>query len=247
MAGPDHFSRVGHGGQTSRGTFAPRFRPRRSGLIDATIHSKASPIPNFLTHLLLSHESDGAILGAVLADFMKGPKALEAYPPAVRRAVRLHRAIDRFTDSHPLVRHSVGRLGPRWGLYASVLIDVLYDHLLARDWEAWWPEPLTTFTGRCYAVLGRPWDLMPEGMRYFTQRMVEKDVLASYATRAGTGVALDRLSGYIKHRMGREVQLAAAVEDFYGEIQAYTAEFNAFWPELAGYAREEKGRLAAEP
>lgn len=195
---------------------------------------------NFLAHLLLSHESEDAMLGAIMADFLKGPHALDPLRPTLRQAIRLHRSVDQFTDTHPVVRTSVTRLAPKWGLYASVLVDMLYDHVLARDWDRWHPVPRPAFSDLCYRTLEPKLGEMPPTMVPFVTRMIQFDFLNGYATREGMALSLTRLSGYLRHRLNKPVDLAPAMDDFDEHDRAFTEEFNAFWPELAGHAERIK-------
>lgn len=187
---------------------------------------------NYLAHLVFSHESDDEVLGAVLADFIKGPRVLEALSPGVRSAVLLHRRVDAFTDRHEVVRRSCARLSPRWGLYSSVCIDMLYDHLLARDWHRYRVEPLPDFAAACYASFKGQLGRMPDDMRGFISRMIQHDLLCSYARRDGIRIALERLSMYLTHRLGRQTHLGPVVDDFYADIDAFASDFEQFWPDL---------------
>jgi acyl carrier protein phosphodiesterase len=102
---------------------------------------------NFLAHLWLAEAAQLPLAGAVLGDWLRGalPAAL---PPPLAASVRLHRCIDAATDRHPLVRGARGRFpqGPR--RYAGIVLDVLFDHALARHWPDYSREPLPEFAQR---------------------------------------------------------------------------------------------------
>lgn len=88
---------------------------------------------NYLANLLLSDESTSILVGNFIGDLVRGNQ-FSTLDPAIQRGILLHRAIDRFTDTHPVVRRSKQRAQTVTGRYASVVIDVFYDHFLARDW-----------------------------------------------------------------------------------------------------------------
>ncbi len=87
---------------------------------------------NYLAHFLLSGESTSILVGNFIGDLVRGNQ-FSTLDPAIQRGIMLHRAIDRFTDAHPVVRRSKQRAQAVTGRYASVVIDVFYDHFMARD------------------------------------------------------------------------------------------------------------------
>src|SRR5262245_63093143 len=104
---------------------------------------------NWLAHLFLSEPDPGYRLGNFFANLIKG-KARQALPPNLRRGVACHQVIDAFTDFHPFVHRSKRRVGEPHGRYAGILVDVFYDHFLARDWARYADVPLEQFTAEVY-------------------------------------------------------------------------------------------------
>src|SRR5262245_27969290 len=101
---------------------------------------------NWLAHLLLSEPTSAFRIGSLLPDFVR-PPLLAGLPIDFQRGIECHRRIDAFTDAHPIVRRSVGRFVPPYRRFAGILVDVFYDHFLARDWTAHASIPLTDFVG----------------------------------------------------------------------------------------------------
>ena len=89
---------------------------------------------NFLAHAHLSGENDEILFGNFIADAVKG-KQMEKYETDVQAGIRLHRQIDTFTDNHAVVRRSVNRVRSEYGRYSGVVMDIYYDHFLAKDWN----------------------------------------------------------------------------------------------------------------
>src|SRR5690606_2793910 len=123
------------------------------------------PGMNYLAHAWLARHGDDAILGALLGDFVHGQATLPDWPPVVRAEIVRHRRIDRYTDDHPAVVAARALFG---GLrrYAGIVLDVYFDHRLARDWTRWnhalaGDVPLEDFTARVYRVLARHRDALP--------------------------------------------------------------------------------------
>ena len=90
---------------------------------------------NFLSHLYLAGDSEELIIGNFIADAVKG-SAFNQFSPGIQKGIVLHRKIDTFTDSHPVVELSKQRLRERYKKYASVIIDIYYDHYLAKNWNS---------------------------------------------------------------------------------------------------------------
>ncbi len=193
---------------------------------------------NFLAHLYLSADDPEAMVGNLAADFVKGAD-VERLPPGVQAGVRQHRAVDAFTDRHPVVMRSVARIGQAWGWFSGILVDVYYDHVLALDW-GWYAEvPLRAFADRVHRVIRDHAAAMPAESRGYALRFVEADRLMSYAVPDGSGVeeALRRLSDRIAARMPRRaVPLHEAMPDLRAAHQELAADFHEFFPDAVRLA-----------
>ncbi|HEY8553470.1 MAG TPA: ACP phosphodiesterase [Burkholderiales bacterium] len=204
---------------------------------------------NYLAHLYLSHETPEAITGAMLGDFVKG-RVPEHWGPEVRRAIALHRAIDRYTDSHPAVVASRALISPERRRFAGILIDVFHDHFLARDWPRYHPRPLAEFTRTVYRVLLPQRARLPERLRRMLPAMAADDWLASYARVEAVDAALRGIARRFRYperarALGTAVAelernyapLAARFEEFFGDLRSY----------VAGEGRAVRERRAAAP
>ncbi|ALD20839.1 ACP phosphodiesterase [Hymenobacter sp. DG25A] len=202
---------------------------------------------NFLAHLLLSgppahpHYQD-IVVGNFAAEAVRGRAGLLAYPEAVQRGIILHRAIDTFTDAHPIVRRTTARLrAAGLGKWAGVVSDVGFDHLLARNFTEFHDdaaEPLAAFSQRMYTLLHARREELPERLQHMLHYMRRDDWLTGYAQPEGLRRALLGLS----RRVPSAEVLATGAEAFLAELPAYEADFRAFWPELrAGVAGRSVG------
>lgn len=194
---------------------------------------------NFLAHAYLSDGSDHGMLGSLMGDFVKGPLG-DAYPPGITRGIALHRHIDSFTDAHELVRRSKARVSPQRRRFAGIMVDMFYDHFLARDWARYSDEPLSAFTGRTYALLSTHHHQLPERLQRVSAYMVRDDWLGSYARVEAIGASLDGMG----RRLRRENALSGSVEELVDHYDDFAADFHAFMPELIRFARS-RGQDAA--
>lgn len=182
---------------------------------------------NFLAHIYLSNGTPESVLGAVLGDFVKGRLA-DRFTPGVRQAIRIHRAIDCYTDAHPVVHASRRLVSGARRRYAPVLIDLFYDHLLARNWAGYSDVPLAEFTRSAYAVLRAQAHAFPEPFPRVVPRMAAEDWLSAYGEVHGIERALAGLS----RRARRHEALVGGAEELTRNYAELEDHFRAFFAEL---------------
>jgi acyl carrier protein phosphodiesterase len=191
---------------------------------------------NFLAHLYLAGSPTapaylGQLVGQFIADSVPG-RHLSGYPAAVQAGIRAHRAIDTFTDQHPVVRRTTARLrGAGAGKYAGVVADVFMDHFLARNFPAFSTESLAEFTGRVYAELASQQAGFPAAVQLFFPHLVQHNWLLHYAELEGIARALLGLSRRASPGSGMD----KATEELARNYAAYEADFWEFFPELQAY------------
>ncbi len=168
---------------------------------------------NFLAHAYLSGTNENIIIGNFIADHVKG-KAIGQYSEQIRAGIILHRHIDAFTDSHPVVRKSTGRLKNEFGKYSGVIVDMYYDHFLAKNWNVYSCIPLRKFTSGIYNIMMRHFAILPPKTRRILPFMVESDWLAGYAQLQGLHQALAGMARRAKYASGMEFATEALMKDY---------------------------------
>jgi acyl carrier protein phosphodiesterase len=186
---------------------------------------------NFLAHIFLSGNDEQLMIGNFIADFVKGKKKND-YPDRIREGIELHRNIDDFTDHHPVTDISKNRLRPKYGKYSGVIVDLYYDHFLAKDFSRYSDVSLHDYSEKTYAVIRSYDDILPEGVRFFLPFMIERNWLLNYATIDGIGRALSGLS----KRVSFENKMDASIEDLREQYADFEKDFNQFFPELITFA-----------
>jgi acyl carrier protein phosphodiesterase len=189
---------------------------------------------NYLAHTLLSHHSPEAILGAMLGDFSKGT-ADARYPHAVREAILLHRAIDRYTDAHPVPLASRTLVSPARRRFAPILVDVFYDHFLARHWNDYCEVPLPQFAEHVYDVLLSRKAELPERLQYVAPYMAADDWFGAYAELDGIDAAVNGMAWRMR-RFARAAALRGGVEELRLNYAAFEHDFRSFFPQLMHHA-----------
>jgi acyl carrier protein phosphodiesterase len=189
---------------------------------------------NWLAHVFLSEPCVEFQLGNLLADVVRGPRRDAMSADFVRGAV-CHKAIDAFTDGHPIVRRSRARIGSEHRRFSGVLVDVFYDHYLARDWQRYSASALDAYTVAFYASAEPHLVELPADARAMLERIIRYDLLGSYARVDGVEHALRRISGYLNSRWGKQFNLDRGVRDLLAHEAEFAADFHAFFPLLQGH------------
>lgn len=191
---------------------------------------------NYLAHFYLADDSADALVGSLLGDFVKGDDH-NGYPPGIQRAILIHRRIDSFTDAHPIVSRSKRRLSDIHRHTKGILVDLFYDHFLAREWGDYATVPLAEFTRHVYRALTDAQAILPHRARRMRPYMITDDWLGSYTEVENIGRALQGLS----RRLTRPNSLGQGVDDLQRHYAALQSDFRAFFPDLRAYVAGLEG------
>jgi acyl carrier protein phosphodiesterase len=194
---------------------------------------------NYLAHLYLAGRDPEAQLGGLLGDFAK-PRDDHLFPARVRREIRLHRAIDAYTDVHPLVLGSKALFRPGARRFSGMVLDVLYDHFLADGWARHSDEDLDAFIARFYAHLGATPLPLPGRLARVAPLLIAQDWLGSYRSLAGVERAVDGMSRRVS-RHGD--QMRAGLDDVREHYDALRERYDGFFPALSRFVEDERRRL----
>lgn len=149
---------------------------------------------NHLAHLLLAGYDPGAKLGQLLADFVTASD-IAVFSPGIQAGIRARQRIDSFADGHPVFARARRRLKPHHLRFGGVLLDIYFDHFLARCWERYGDgSPLDESADRTYGILNDYRDLPSARFRRVVAAMCRDHWLAGYASLAGVDRALRGLS-----------------------------------------------------
>ncbi len=190
---------------------------------------------NFLAHIYLSGDNDLVKIGNFMADGIRG-KQFEHFPEDVQKGILLHRFIDTYTDSHDIFRKSTKRLHERYHHYAGVIVDIVYDHFLAKNWEKYSDEKLELFVNRFYHSLHDNYEILTEKTQGLMPYMIERNWLVSYRTTEGIQHILTQMDRRSKN-VSRMQFAVEELTEFYDEFEE---EFTLFFEEIREQA---KGKL----
>jgi acyl carrier protein phosphodiesterase len=182
---------------------------------------------NFLGHFYLSQHDPALLVGNYIADFVKGKRYLD-YPEDISRGIVMHRNIDHFTDHHPMILKGKKRLFPIYRHYSGVIMDMYYDHFLARNWDTYSSVPLVNFSKTVYDTIEQHWEFLPHKSQFMFPYMKSGDWLIRYATTEGIGKSLTGMS----KRLNNNSKLELAVDQLHEFYELFQTEFTIFMPEL---------------
>jgi acyl carrier protein phosphodiesterase len=185
---------------------------------------------NFLAHIYLAKTPQGQI-GNFIADAIKGKQYLHL-PLEIQKGIIHHRAVDTFTDQHPIVRKSKQRLDPKYRHFKGVIVDILYDHFLAKNWSEYSNVDLYKYSQNHYELLDANFEILPKKTQHMLPYMKEQNWLYNYRTIEGISKIL---WGMNKRTRGIS-QMDLAKEDLQKNYQEFEADFTVFFKELTVFS-----------
>jgi len=197
---------------------------------------------NFLAHAYLSGENPKLMVGNFMGDFVKG-KRFEQYEKTIANGILLHRLIDEFTDNHKMVTQSKKRFSEKYRHYSGVIVDVAYDHYLAKNWPEYHTMDLLSFTQYVYNTLDQYKDIFPERFGFMLGYMKRDNWLYNYAELSGIDRALTGMSKRTKFNSKMEMA-AFDISKHYEELEK---EFNSFFREVIVFVNSQLKTLGKIP
>lgn len=189
---------------------------------------------NFLAHLFLSCDDEQLLLGNYMADFIRN-KEVVLLPESIQKGVQLHRKIDSYTDQHPIVRQGAKRLHAQHHKYAPVMIDILYDYFLAKNWVLYTSLPLENFMDNTYKSLTKNMSVFPEKLQRQTETMIQHRWLKKYTTVEGLADTFQR----VQKRVSKPEYFDGIIDSFLRDEALLNQEFQAFFPDVMEYVEKE--------
>jgi acyl carrier protein phosphodiesterase len=186
---------------------------------------------NFLAHIFLSGNNDLIKIGNFMADGIRG-KDYTNFPTDIKTGILLHRQIDSFTDSHPIYRQSKHRLHEKYGHYSGVIMDILYDHFLAKNWKSYSEDELEKYVDSFYKSMNSNYNLLTEKAKKILPEMTKNNWLASYKHINGIEKILFQMNLRTKQRAKMQ-EAVHELKTFYIEFEN---EFKAFFEELQHFS-----------
>ncbi|MEE4258065.1 MAG: ACP phosphodiesterase [Bacteroidales bacterium] len=194
---------------------------------------------NFLAHAYLSGNNDDILIGNFIADAVKGSN-VDRFREGIRKGIRLHREIDSFTDQHAVFLRSKQKIQNEYGRYSGVVIDIYYDHFLARNWEEYSDLELSEFAIDIYRLMLANYNILPAKSKRILPYMVIHNWLVGYSRLQDLQWVFNGMSRRSKkYNSGME----GAVDSLRLHYEAFHADFSEFFPDLIAHAKEFRATL----
>ena len=182
---------------------------------------------NFLAHIFLSGDDELLKIGNFMADGIRG-KQYEQFPLTIQKGIHLHRFIDTYTDAHPVFRQSTKRLHPNYHHYSGIIVDIFYDHFLAKNWSTYSDETLEDFTERFYQSMRDNYEFLNPKTQKMIPYLITQNWLLSYRTVEGIAIILEKMD----HRMKGASNMRFSTKELTTYYSEFEEEFTTFFEEI---------------
>ncbi|HJN05901.1 MAG TPA: ACP phosphodiesterase [Bacteroidales bacterium] len=196
---------------------------------------------NFLAHAHLSQDNEDVIFGNFIADAIKGKSYLK-FRKDIMYGILLHRDIDTFTDKHRIVKNSRAEIRENFGKFSGIVVDIYYDHFLARNWTQYHNLELAQYSTHVYLILAKRFLLLPSRIKLLLPFLIGQNWLVGYANLndlQNVFNGMDRRTGYVSG-MGNAVKV---LEEKYDLLHM---DFKAFYSELEKYSANRLFEISNE-
>ncbi|MFZ4723825.1 MAG: ACP phosphodiesterase [Paludibacter sp.] len=190
---------------------------------------------NYLAHIFLSDNKPGLQIGNFIADFVKGSK-LNHFPTHIREGIVLHRKIDTYTDAHYAVHETIALLRPTFGRYSGIIVDMYFDHFLAKNFSTYAEKPLNKFAFHFYFFTLIYYKHLPSRVKGFIFHFITTNRLKKYATISGLKNSLEIMSAYKISALKPEETIDFLINN-YADLEK---KFHLFFPDLVEFVRKER-------
>ncbi len=188
---------------------------------------------NFLGHLVLSGDNEDILYGNFIGDSIKG-KSYNNFNEPIKKGILLHRFIDHFTDHHPAYLNGKRRMYEKLPKVSGIVLDILYDHILWLNWDAYFSIDTDKFINSCYEILDSRVDQMPKRVSLMYWYMKKDNWLYNYQFEWGIYKALSDL----EKRITPSIDIDKVKSIFNNHRSQYISEFDDFFCEIMIKSKE---------
>ncbi len=188
---------------------------------------------NWLAHFVLSEHNRNLIIGNWLGEAVRG-KDYQTYEAEIQKGILLHREIDSFTDSNPIVKKITKKFHHHQGKFAPVVVDLVMDYFLYKNWQMFENEAFEPFKYGVYKTLKSALNLYPEELQNQTKALITFDWMEKYTTLPGVQEVLNEMS----KRTDYPNNMDTAIGDVYENEEMFNNYFLEFFPQLQSHCKD---------
>lgn len=178
---------------------------------------------NFLGHLYFSKNDRDLMIANLFGDFVRG-RNFDHFPPLIQEGIILHRQIDHYIDTHPLVRELKLELMTELPKVGPIAVDLFFDHLLAKNWEQYHIDQYDSFLLEFYKHESDYLGYYPTSFLQFMEKLRNHQWMNHYPTKYGLMKSCEGVS----RRLSFETKLAEAHLVFEQKEETVEAVFHSF-------------------
>lgn len=163
-----------------------------------------------------------------MADYVRGnPTGL--YSPEIVAGIFMHRAVDRTTDTHPLVKEAKALFRDEYRRVAPITLDLVWDHFLSRHWSTIEPTiSLIDFVHNCRTIIEPQLCHTPEKFQELNEYLWPQQWLIRYADKSYLGKSLNGMA----KRRPKLSALSGSFNDFLLQYDKLENIFFQFYPQM---------------
>lgn len=196
------------------------------------INLKLLPSMNFLAHQFLSFQNPELQIGNLYGEIVRVKDYLN-YPKGIQKGILLHRAIDSYTDSNETVKKSTALFHSGYGKFSPVIVDVLYDYFLIKNWQKYTEINYESFTDQCYRLFSSEFQNFPANLQYIVRHLLDYDWFHKYENYEGIKETLNGISKRSKFKNS----IAESVKELILHEDELDKHFNQFFPKLISHCK----------
>ena len=197
---------------------------------------------NLLAHAFLAHGDTDRIVGQLCGDFVRGSN-LSEFPEAIQAGIRCHRAIDTYTDQHELNLQARNLFEAPYRRFAGIVVDVIYDHFLASEWDNYSDVPLHSYTATVAQALSQHRSILPAGLKNFSKLHESEGTLHRNLDRDHIELTLQRIAS----RRRSLAPLSTVAANLWDREHALKRIFDCFFPQLISYTLSYQNQQLKSP
>lgn len=182
---------------------------------------------NYLAHSALSGQVDLFTVGNFIADHVRGTD-LSRYPPQIAQGIRFHRMIDQKFDNHKSIIELRTNFPQGHRRYSGIILDMWFDHLLAKHWQDFYSTPLSAFQTSIANLLQQNNQVIPNSQRRFIDYFISQELFVKYQSQAAIKTNILLMS----QRLSCPEQFIAAFQFFENSSIDVSETFQKVFPDM---------------
>lgn len=193
---------------------------------------------NFLTHLYFCNKSRENTTGLIIGNTAR-PNYLSKYNLEILKGIAMDMQIRRFSEGNADFNNSIQKINTKYSKNASFMVNIFYDHFLAKNWDKYAKIPLDGFSDTIYQIILENMNLLPYKVRKFSPEMISKEWITGLTSIEGTHRYIKLISKTERFTTNLDQCLIELIENY----QQYNNDFENYFKSLCKFMEEEDKKV----